>query len=315
MFFKFDIFNNQQRLLGSSAVSLDWRSNVWLLTDDKNGVWKRIAEAKSGKFELQKWGVLWMWDKMDKIRNIAIVWDTPKSGTDFSSLKGSARLFQPVDSSLKDCIIKWTLDLGKTSKAIAIYNSPLPFARSAYIQRLNWLMPAPYMSLNYDIIAHSLRKGDKGVTEGYTTCGSLPGFIGRQVASSKGLKGHAFDNWVNKYGLEGTFKVRDMANQLGCWKESKPNGEPPKPGDIYCLLDRGKTDKKVDGISHVGVIEDASGKNWKTIDLGQHGGFDGDKNNREYKPGTCELWGENNQGGGYRTVAGWLDLEGYFRAG
>src|SRR5262249_45836708 len=126
-----------------------------------------------------------------------------------------------------------------------------------------------------------------GTAGNYTTCGSLPGFITKQVASSKGLKGQAFVNWVTQHSLNGTNKVRELGNKLNCWVESAPNLK-PKPGDIYALLNHGETDKKTSGISHVGVIEVATDTSWKTIDLGQHGGFDGDKNNREYKAATCE---------------------------
>jgi len=313
MYFKFDIFNSQQQPIGSSSVSLDWGSHVWLVTEDKSGAWKRVTDAKSGKFEFKDWGVLWMWDK---VRNIAIVWDTPKSVHDFSSIKGMARLYKPVDTTLEDTIMNWSLDPGKTGKAIAILNSPLPFSRTAYLQRLNWLMPAPYGSMNYKILADNLSKDDpkvKSAAGHYTTCGSLPGFVSKQVATSKGLKGQAFLDWVTKFSLNGTNRVREQGMKLGCWVEATPTKR-PKPGDIYALLNRGETDKKISGISHVGVVEDGSGKNWKTIDLGQAGGFDGCKNEREYKQDTCELSGEINQGGGFRTVAGWLDLEGYFKA-
>ena len=254
---------------------------------------------------------MWLWDKT---RNIVILYDTPKTGNDLSSAAGQARLYDPLDAGLKDSIINWTLDPGNAGKASMIMNSPLPFSRSSYVQRLNMLFPAPYMSLNNDLLTDSLRKNDPKVLAAqghYTTCGSLPGFISKQVALSKHLKGDAFDRWVTTNSLNGTNRVRELGNKLGCWIEAAPNKK-PKPGDVYALLNRDKTDKKNDGISHVGVFETEVGSNWSTFDLGQAGGFDGAKNTREYKPATCELWGENNQGGGYRVVAGWLDLERYF---
>ena len=312
MFVKFDIFNNKKQFVGTSAVSFDWKAHAWLVTEDKTGAWNNVAANRSGKFELKDWSVIWMWDQL---KNIAIIWDPPKNGTDLTALKGSARLYDPLNSSsFKDAIANWTIDPGSAGKVSMVMHVPLPFTRNAYVQRVDMLMPAPYMSLNNDLLTNKLRKTDKVVaaTPHYTTCGSLPGFVTQQVALSKGLKGQAVTDWVNKFSLNGTNRVRSLGNQYHCWEESAPNKR-PKPGDIYALLDRDKTDKANAGISHVGMIADASGSNWTTMDLGQGGGFDGCKNTRPYKADTCEIWGENNQGGGYRTVAGWVDLEKYFK--
>jgi hypothetical protein len=313
MFLKFDVYDNSQALLGNTSVSLDFNAHMWSISDDKTGAWKHVAAARSGKFDVKDWGVIWMWDKS---RNIVIIHDSPKSGNDASSTTGTARLYDPVDGNLKDAIAKWTQELSGAAKVSIVLHKPLPLDRQSYIQRLNLLFPAPYLSINNDLLTNKLRKDDPAVTSSpgkYTSCGSLPGFITQQVALSKGLKGNQYNEWVKKNSLNGTNRVRDMGLRLGCWIESAPDKK-PKPGDIYALLDRGATDKKSAGISHVGVFEREVGTKWSTFDLGQSGGFDGAKNLRDYKAATCELWGETNQGGGYRTVAGWVDLEGYFRA-
>jgi hypothetical protein len=261
---------------------------------------------------VKEWGVMWM---LAKTKNIAIVYDSPTNAVDFKTLKGSARVYEPDHSEFQDAIIKWTLDPGSSGKVQMIMHNPAPLSRNAYVQRINMLFPAPYMSLNNDLLTNKLRKTDPAVLKSpgkYTSCGSLPGFVSQQVALSKGLKKQAYTDWMKKNSLNGTNRVRDLGKQLGCWIESKP-GLLPKSGDVYVLLDRGKTDKANDGISHVGVVESPSANSWTTMDLGQSGGFDGLKNTREYKSGTCELYGESNQGGGYRTVGGWVDLEGYFK--
>lgn len=312
MFVKFEVFNNQDKLVGNSTISMDWKSHVWLVSEDKTSAWKRVTTARSGKFEFKDWGVVWMWDKG---RNIAIMWDAPKTAFDLHSLKGSARLYDPVDSDCKDAIAKWTIDPGAAGKAAMVMHNPLPFSRQAYVDRINMLLPAPYATLNNDLLTNKLRKDDPAVLSSpgkYTSCGSMPGFVSQQVALSKGLKGQSYIDWVKKNSLNGTNRVRDLGNSLGCWVESAPNVL-PKPGDVYALLDHGATDKKNSGISHVGVVELAQANSWTTMDLGQSGGFDGAKNTREYKSATCELWGETNQGGGFRTVAGWVDLEKYFK--
>ena len=311
MFLKFDVSDNKQQVIGTTSLTFDWKAHMWSVTDDKTGAWKRVASARNGKFEVKDWGVMWMWDKS---KNIAIVYDSPKSGSDLATLHGTARLYDPSDSSFKDAIINWKLDPGAAGLVSMVMHKPLPFTRAAFIERLNMLFPAPYLSLGNDLLTNKLRKDDPAVTGAaghFTSCGSLPGFITQQVALSKGLKGEKYNQWVKKNSLNGTNRVRDKGNELGCWVESAPNKK-PKPGDIYVLLDRGTTDKKNSGISHVGVFECEIGSNWRTFDLGQAGGFDGSKNTRDYKPATCELFGESNQGGGYRTVAGWVDLERYF---
>ncbi|MGD9629908.1 MAG: hypothetical protein AB7V18_11745 [Pyrinomonadaceae bacterium] len=312
MLVKFDVRDGQNKVLGTTSVNFDWRSHIWAVSDDKSGVWKRVAASRSGGFEAKDWGVMWM---MDKSRNIAIVHDSPKSGTDTSATHGTARLYDPVDSSLKDAHALWNIELSASAKFQLVTFKPLPFSRQAYIERLNMLFPAPYLSINNDLLTSKLRKDDPKVKSkpGYTTCGSLPGFVSGQVALSKGLKGKKFQDWMNANSLNGTNRVRDIGIKLGCWVESSKDKK-PKPGDIFALLDRGLSNKATDGIAHVGVFECEVGNSWRTFDLGQAGGFDGAKNTRDYKAASCELWGETNQGGGYRVVAGWVNLERYFGA-
>jgi len=295
------------------ALTLDWASKSWQVADDKTGAWKQVTAAKKGKFEYKDWGVLWLFDGT---KNIVIVHNSPSRAMDYDTMTGTARLYD-VEPSMKDTILRWTLDVGKDSKFFAITKSPLPFTRAAYIERLRWLMPAPYLSSNNDLLTDKLRKDDPKVTSTagkYTSCGSLPGFVSKQVAASKGLKGTAFNNWMTKYSLNGTNKVRELGMANGCWVEASSDKK-PKPGDIYALLNYGVSNKATDGISHVGVFDSVHGSQWRTLDLGQHGGFDGDINMREYKPGTTELYGESNQGGGFRVLAGWVDLEKYFNLG
>lgn len=295
------------------ALILNWASKSWQLTEDKSGTWGRVTEAKTGKFEYKDWGVLWLFDGL---KNIVIVHNSPSRAMDYDTITGTARLYD-VEPAMKDTHLRWALEVGTDSKFFAIARSPLPFTRVAYIERLRWLMPAPYLSSNNDLLTDKLRKDDPKVTGTagkYTSCGSLPGFVSKQVAASKGLKGTAFNNWMTRYSLNGTNKVRDLGMAQNCWVEASTDKK-PKPGDIYALLNHGATNKKTDGISHVGVFDSVHGDKWKTLDLGQRGGFDGDVNLREYKPATTELYGESNQGGGFRVLAGWVDLERYFTLG
>ena len=309
-----DFFNTP---VGTAVVAFDWKGKGWAVTEDKTGAWKRVASRKIGKFEFKDWGVIWMWDQT---KNIAIIHNSPRSAFDMNWTNGTARLYDPADSALKDAHALWNLEIGAASRWRIINTQALPFDRTAYMNRLSSLFPAPYDvskdSSNYALLTNTLKKDNKVVlaTPGYTTCGSLPGFVSRQVALSKGLKGKQHETWMNKYSLEGTNRVRDIGVAHNCWVEAATDKK-PKPGDVYALLNYGVTDRKSGGISHVGVFEKEVGNQWTTLDLGQAGGFDGKRNTREYKSGSTELTGEINQGGGMRTVAGWVDLEKYFKVG
>lgn len=312
MLIKFGVDDNADKTMWP-ALTLNWGSKSWQLSEDKAGLWGRVTAAKTGKFEYKDWGVLWLFDGP---KNIVIVHNPPSRAMDYDTMTGTARLFD-VEPHMKDTILRWALDVGTDSKFFAMAKSPLPFTRVAHIERLRWLMPAPYLSSNNDLLTDRLRKDDpkvKAAAGKYTSCGSLPGFVSKQVAASKGLKGKAFENWMNKYSLNGTNRVREIGVAHGCWVEASSDKK-PKPGDIYALLNHGATNKMSDGISHVGVFDSVQGGKWKTLDLGQHGGFDGDINLREYKAATTELYGETNQGGGFRVLAGWVDLEKYFMVG
>ena len=311
----FEVRDTMNRAIGNTTVAFDWKGRGWAVTDDKMGAWKRVASRKIGRFEFKDWGVIWMFDQM---KNIAIVHDSPRSAFDMNWTRGTARLYQPLDGSLKDAHAIWNLDMGGISRWRVINTMKLPFDRSAYINRLNSMFPAPYdlsENSNYFFLTHGVNKDTvKKDHPGYTSCGSLPGFVSAQVALSKGHLNDAQKKWVEKYGLEGTNRVRDQGRAHGCWVEAATDKK-PKPGDVYALLNYGVTDKLGGGISHVGVFEKEVGTQWTTFDLGQGGGFDGKKNTREYRPGPCELTGEINQGGGFRVVAGWVDLEKYFKIG
>src|SRR6476619_79007 len=87
MFLIFDVSDNKDNPVGSTKLALDFRSQMWSVNEDKSGAWKKVAISKLGKFEIKEWGVMWLWDKS---RNIAIVYDTPRTGTDLNSVAGQA---------------------------------------------------------------------------------------------------------------------------------------------------------------------------------------------------------------------------------
>ncbi len=320
MFIKIDVINNQGALKGNIRLRLDWQQKTWSLLEDPTLVWPSICKATTGKFEFKDWGVLWIWDNL---RHLFILWDAPNDELDIFTPAASGAIFDPVDSAnFKDGKINWSIDFtpsnlaGAQPKPAAVQASS-PF-REHLLKRLNELLDAPYLSKNYDTLTGGLRRTDPGVTGAagvYTSCGSMPGFVTFEMGTFKGLKGKAHQDYMNKYSLNGTNIVRIKGLRYNCWRENDLV-ERPIPGDIYALLNKGDKDKKNSGISHVGVIQDCAGNPWKTMDLGQGSGFDGKKNApRDYKADIGELYGETNQGGGYRVLAGWVNVDDYLKLG
>src|SRR5215470_6495116 len=131
MFLNFDVYDSKDTLVGNTALSLDFNAHMWAISEDKTGAWKRVATARSGKFDVKDWGVIWMWDKS---RNIVIIHDSPKGGNDLHITNGTARLYDPVDSSLKDSIAKWKMELSGAAKVSMVLHKPLPLNRQAYIE-------------------------------------------------------------------------------------------------------------------------------------------------------------------------------------
>lgn len=137
----------------------------------------------------------------------------------------------------------------------------------------------------------------------YSTCESLPGFVGRQVGQS---------------GWAGMGKVRDVAKGKNAWVDIS-SGKLPLPGDIYCL--GGQL------VLHVGVVLDAGNDAWWTADAGQgltQAGADraNEQTNNRYniQPSQSAAFvqrqfaGDQLMGEGHKFVhiEGWLDIDAYF---
>ncbi|HBR56394.1 MAG TPA: hypothetical protein DEA22_02815 [Blastocatellia bacterium] len=314
MIINLEIFDSQKLSKGKVRVSLDWNSKTWSIEKDERMAWRSITLANSGRFELKDNGVIWL---MENYQCIVILWEAPTGEMDLFGPPASGRIFGALDKSIIDAPIEWSVDFTASLYAKPKTQAPLSPFREHLLNRINQLLPAPYLSANYDILTGKLRRDDPGVkgsTGVYTSCGSMPGFVTGEIARYRGYKGHAYETYINKYSLNGTNIVRIKGLRYNCWTESDSSIR-PKPGDVYALLNHGATDKKAAGISHVGVIEDSSGDIWKTMDLGQGTGFDGKKVERPYKNDSTELFGETLQGGGYRVLAGWVDIDKYFELG
>lgn len=317
MFVKVELFDANRIRRGEVKLFFDWRLKTWSLKDDPANVWNNICLAKSGRFEIKEWGVAWLWDGQ---RNILILWNAPNTEMDLFAPSAEGKIYDPINLAFKDGKLAWSIDFtaslnaGTTPAAPA---QPLSAFRMHLLNRLNQLLPAPYLSANYNVLAPGLTRSSPGTTGGqgvYTSCGSMPGFVTSEMGTFKGKKFKAHQEYMDRYSLNGTNIVRIKGVRYKCWKENDLV-ERPKPGDIYALLNNGATDKQNSGISHVGVIEKADGDMWTTMDLGQGTGFDGKRVERHYKAAEGELFGETLQGGGYRVLAGWVNVDDYLMLG
>lgn len=305
MYLQLEIFDSNKMPRGNAAMTMDWTKKTWQIVDDKSSIWNRLSNSKNGSFEYRSNDVIWLWDQT---RNTVIFWDPPRNEMDFSRFSGSARIYDPIDSALKEGRIKWKLDLTKnTSQTTPALPTALTPLRVKLLKVLREVLPCTYMDQKYVRITGGLKKQGGG----YTTCGSLPGFVTSVLGAGDPTKPQ-WMTYMNIYSLNGTLAVRTKGIKYNAW-EWGGKGKRPKSGDIYALLDHGKTNREGDVISHVGVIIDSNGENWKTADLGQGDGYQGKIDvPRPYKPASDELFGETNQGGGYRTLAGWVDIDRYF---
>lgn len=309
MFIQLNVFDTSDRLRGQARMRLDWQQKTWIVEEDQQWVWRRVGYSNIGSFEVKSWGVIWIWDQL---RNPVIFHDAPQHAIDFKHKSGHARIYDPKDSTFKDGKISWTIEAAAAPNASTASATPTELSprRVRLLQLLNEVIPCTYASAKFDRITGKLRKDSPGVGAGYTTCGSLPGFVTSELGAG-GLKGDAWQKYMQKRSLNGTNAVRIKGIQYKAWVEADLIKR-PLPGDVYALLNNGKSDRLNDGISHVGVIIDSSGDVWKTADMGQGGGWDGKFVERPYKAKEGELFGETIQGGGYRVLAGWVDIDKYF---
>jgi hypothetical protein len=311
MLFNLTLTDGAKKVRGSATLRLVWGSNKWFIVDDPQQAWRSVGTARSGRFEQKSWGVVWVWSEeaLGQKRNPLILWDAPRGEIDSTRASGRGRLFDPLNPAFKDGDVQWAI------RGPAVLSD----RRKRVLELIDKVLNCTYMDENYERIAPGLRKNSPGVIaaeewsyeadgvtpkkngdgsivkkRNYTTCGSLPGYVSKMLGAPDGLS------------LNGTNIVRDKGIKYNAWVEATGENR-PLPGDIYVLLD-----KQNKGVSHVGVIQDATGNVWTTADMGQGGGWDGKKGTkRAFNPATIRLSGEMLQGGGDRRIPGWLDLDRY----
>jgi hypothetical protein len=86
----------------------------------------------------------------------------------------------------------------------------------------------------------------------FTTCGYAPAYLFGAVAKSEGAD-------AGKLGQAGLTLLKTEAQRGGYWRESGL----PRPYDVYALAN------ETGLIVHVGVVEEADGGEWTTLDAGR----------------------------------------------
>jgi hypothetical protein len=305
MFLKAKIVNESGKLLGKISFVIDWKNMKWGIHKDKQNIWPRISPSARGKIRQIDGRHLHLFDEMNKLR--IIFQDGPASELDIFNPTGSARISSSIDSALTDTVMPWSIDFAAAAAESRSKGNKMNALRKRLLDHLGTVLPCSFGDKNYNTITGSL---PKQADPNYTTCGSLPGYVAAKLWEYKyGRK--ADNNTLVRIGLNGTNIIRIRGKKFGVWIPADLI-ERPSPGDIYGLLDCHKTDRDVDILGHVGVIEDASGDIWKTHDLGQGDGYSGVKSMpREYNPTTGELYGAIRRCK-WRVLAGWVDIDLFY---
>lgn len=178
---------------------------------------------------------------------------------------------------------------------------PLSARRKFVLDAIASVVPSQYGDEKFKRIAPGYDPDDPALPHGFTTCGYLPCFVGRELGVG---------NCITQGGLE---QMRMNGRKIGAWVE--PTGKNrPRPGDLYAVdsqIGEGPGARRI--ITHVGVIVDVNGNNWRTADAGQGTIGAGQASlylERVYDPSTNRL---KTIKPAYNTpaknLAGWIDID------
>lgn len=182
---------------------------------------------------------------------------------------------------------------------------PLSERRKFVLASIASVVPSQYGDAKFARIAPGYDPDDAALPKGFTTCGYLPCYVGRELG---------VPNCITQGGLE---QMRTNGRKSGAWVDATGKNH-PKPGDLFAI----GSDRL---ITHVGVfIESRGGTNgptWRTADAGQGAvgaGQRADYIDRPYDAATKTLGGPGavfvpSRGWSIRdnprTVAGWIDID------
>src|SRR5215470_5318837 len=99
MFIQMDVADVKNTPRGQVRVALDWQQMSWTVDNDPQQIWPKICFSKQGPFDFKDWGVIWIWDQQK--HNTVIIRDSPREEADRRHGTGTARLFDPKDTTYK----------------------------------------------------------------------------------------------------------------------------------------------------------------------------------------------------------------------
>ncbi|HLK68839.1 MAG TPA: hypothetical protein VKU19_35655 [Bryobacteraceae bacterium] len=285
MIINFDIADKSGASRGSASVKVDFGGKVWTLQSDPQQLMQRIGLATRGTVESQSWQVLWL-QAQKPAKTQLIVWDPPTSETDPVHVSGKVRIYAPKDTAFTDSISAWKV--AGAAPAPGGSSGPISGIRSTVI---NQIVPEVLPCTFGDAKAKKNMYNPEQKAAG-TNCYCLTSYVAFKL--KKPLK------------FAGTTGMPESGRRYNAWVNAKDCPAGPKPGDLYALCSGTLDDQH---ITHVGVMVDPSGANWKTADYGQLGGWDGKYVTRAYDKATNGLEGETRDGRAFRPIYGWIDID------
>lgn len=159
------VFDPKDRTRGEWRFQENLEGNCW-----SNVVFSMPADKSKGRFEVKDWGVLWLWDRdaAGTERNFLILHDAPMKEGDYKHDNnfdlGKGRLFDPSNRDFQDGTVRW-----KAPRLTPLRRKILDIL-ARVIPAHPGFLPIPNMI-----------DGSKEYTGGVTNCGTLPGWIARQL--------------------------------------------------------------------------------------------------------------------------------------
>jgi hypothetical protein len=307
--------NNNPR--GSAKVRLDFWQKRWYVVDDKPLPWQYVGFSKGGTFEQKDWNVSWVWDKDPDgtKRNTIIFWDPPVGKHDVKNSSGRARLYDPKDSTFKDCIISWTVDritpeLSPIRQAMLDIIKVVPnkglSSDDKDFKTLTGFDTARLKKDYWDVATvpdpkdpePDLKKKRQipNPSRDFTTCNA---FLARVVGMLSDKIGVPAGRWLSGGVLQLDLVDKDVK---GSWVPTDPTGIlHPRPGDVYAAPHINKKGH-VQKFGHVGIVGSFDDGLWSSVDGGQ-GGREGEKDYIKRVSRGIYYVGR---------VTGWCDIDKYF---
>ena len=249
------------------SCRLDFADQQWSMSRP-SGRWNDVVFSTKGKFEVRDNGVIWIWDgptSRPNSHNTMIIRNAPRSQRDVRHRSGVCRIYKARDPSMNNRLVSWKV----TSRIAMSFDSSkvLSPIRKRMMDVCDAKLPK---GIKYNYFAGQPKNDGAGVTNCNIFVGLILSYINpNRIKMMKRIAGEPFAmprfQW-DKYAQ----KIDRLKSPLQSTWIPFSSGKRPRPGDIYLLevlKDKGKLKKGQ--TQHIGIIEDATGNVWKTIDGGQ----------------------------------------------